>query len=152
MRAAAAGGLSVAVAESLRLPFPLYAMISAIIVTDLSAAQTRRLGAPRLAGTALGATIGAALGPVAPSGLIAITVGVFLAMYACYLVRVPTAARLSGYVCGITLLHYSDQPWSYAAYRFIETVLGLVAALAVSLLPRLIREDGEGVATQRADL
>lgn len=141
IRAASAGGLSLAGAQLLGLPYPLYAMISAVIVTDLSAEQTRRSGWPRLAGTALGASIGAALGQSVTTGVVAITAGIFLAMFACHLVRMPTAARISGYVCGITLVSFTDQGWSYAAYRFIETAFGLAVAIAVSLLPKLIRED-----------
>jgi uncharacterized membrane protein YgaE (UPF0421/DUF939 family) len=48
IRSGLGAGVSVAIAQLLRLQFPLYAMIAAVIVTDLSPLQTRKLGLWRL--------------------------------------------------------------------------------------------------------
>lgn len=50
--------------------------------------------------------------------------------------------KAAGYVCGIVLLNHGDQPWSYARYRMIETVLGIGAAMLVTLIPKLVRTNG----------
>ena len=44
VRAALSAGLAVAIAELVRLPYPIYALIGAVIVSDLSPAKTRQLG------------------------------------------------------------------------------------------------------------
>src|SRR5262245_39254068 len=70
-RAAVAAALVVAAAALLRLQYPLYALITAVIVTDLVPGRTRQLAVPRFLGSLAGATIGAALtylldpGPIA---------------------------------------------------------------------------------------
>jgi uncharacterized membrane protein YgaE (UPF0421/DUF939 family) len=144
VRAAASAGLSVAVAQQLGLPLPIYSMIAAVIVTDLSPMQTRRLGVPRLAGTVIGATYGVALHVVLPSNAGAVALGIVIAMLSSHLARLPDAAKLAGYVCGIILLDQGQEPLAYAVDRFLETVLGIGMAITVGFVPKLIRHDAPG--------
>ena len=145
IRAGTAAALSVVVAYVLGLEFPLYALIAAIIVTDLSAQRTRQLGLQRLIGTIIGAALGAVVSTganhLAHVGPLVIAVGVFAAMLVSNLLGLKDAAKLAGYVCGIVLLDHNDHPWSYALYRFVETVIGIGAAVAVSVIPKLLKVD-----------
>lgn len=144
LRAALAGGLAVAMANLLALEFPIYALISAVLVTDLVPASSRRLALPRLAGTALGTVLGATISASMPPGIWTVVLGVFAGMFLTRLAGLQDAARLAGYVCGIVLLDHGDQPWHYAVYRMTETILGIGAALLVSVIPKLGPRDVPG--------
>jgi uncharacterized membrane protein YgaE (UPF0421/DUF939 family) len=138
LRAAIAAVLALAAAQLLQLQHPLYAFISAVIVTDLEPSQTRKLALPRLAGTAVGSAIGATINMLLPSSLWTIGSGVFVAMFVSHVISLPAAARVAGYVSGIILLDHGDSPWSYAFFRMIETALGIGAAIAIGWVPRLM--------------
>lgn len=140
-RSGLAAGLAVAIARLLRLPFPLDALVGAVIVTDLSATRTRELALRRLAGTVLGAGLGGVIHPWLPPAASSIGLGVAAAMSLSYLLRLDEAAKVAGYVCGIVLLEHGDHPWSYALYRAVETVLGIGLAVLVSLVPPLVPID-----------
>ena len=139
IRAATAGGLAVGIAQWLKLPFPIYALIAAVIVMDLSPSKTLQMALQRMAGTLIGATVGAVLSYWLPSGPLAIGVSVFLAMLLSFVARVQGGAKLTGYVAGIAVMSYGANPWSYALYRGIETFLGIAMAVLVSLVPKLLR-------------
>lgn len=139
VRAAVSAGLAVGIAQFLELQYPIYALIAAVIVIDLSPVKTRQLALQRLIGTLLGATVGAALSYVLPEGPLAIMISILAAMLLTYVARVPAAAKLAGYVCGIVILSHGANPWSYALYRVVETFLGLAMAVLVSLVPKLMR-------------
>ena len=139
IRAGLAAGLSVAIAMMLGLESPLYAMIAAVIITDLSPVQTQQMGLQRLAGTVLGASLGAVISALQVVSIWMIGLGIMVSIFLCHLLRLQGAAKMAGYICGIVMLEHSAHPWTYAFYRLIETMLGIVVAVAVSFVPKLIR-------------
>lgn len=143
LRAGVAAGASVALADALQLGYPIYAMIGAVIVTDLSPAKTRELALQRLVGTVLGAAIGALVSVIGLVGPGAIGLSIAVTLFLCHALGLRGTAKLAGYVCGIVMLEHSAQPWEYAAFRVVETVLGVVVAVAVSVVPLLVRDEGK---------
>jgi uncharacterized membrane protein YgaE (UPF0421/DUF939 family) len=138
VRASVAAGVAVLLAQWLGLPYPIYALIAAIIVMDRDPKTTRGLALRRLAGTFIGAVLGALASSWLEIRPIAIAASVLVAMLLCHALKLDGAARLSGYTSAIVLLGFSADPWRYALARFVETVLGIAVALAVSLVPKLV--------------
>ena len=141
LRAAIAAGLAVAVAALLHEQNPIFALISAVLVTDIAPSRTRSLAVPRFAGTALGTLLGACFVVWIPSGPWLPVLGVFSGMFLCHLLRLRGAARLAGYMCAIVVVNVGLDPWAHAMHRMIEALLGIGSALLVSLVPNLLRSN-----------
>jgi len=141
IRAALAAGIALGTARLLRLPHAVFAMIAAVVVTDVTAAKTWELSMPRLTGTVLGAALGAAIDSFASHSAWVIAVTILAAMFITQLLSLPDSAKVAGYVCGIIVLSQDDNPWSYSLYRVAETTLGILAAALVSLVPKLVKLD-----------
>jgi len=133
-----AAAAAVGVATALDLGSPLYAVVSAVIVCDLDARQTRKLALPRMVGTVVGALIGCLCTLSMRSGPLAVGIGVLLPMFVCQLLRFPAAAKVAGYVSGIIIISFAADPWTHARDRLIETLVGILAAAAVSAVPALV--------------
>ena len=137
MRAAIGAGLAVGVAMLLGLASPLYALVSAVIVTDLDSAKTRKLAIPRMIGTAIGAGTGCVATLFVQPGALSVIGAVLVPMFLCQLLNQPAAAKVAGYVSGIVLVSFSANPWAHARDRLGETVVGILAAALVSAVPLL---------------
>jgi len=138
VRAGVAATLALVGAQYFKMQHPLYAMVSAIIVTDLEASQTPKLALPRFAGTLIGSSLGAAINTLLPPSLWTIGPGIMIAMFVSDLVSIPAAAKVAGFVCGVILLDHGAAPWTDAFFRMIETALGIAAAMCVSVVPKLL--------------
>jgi uncharacterized membrane protein YgaE (UPF0421/DUF939 family) len=139
LRTSLAAGVAMAIAALLALPHPIFAFISAVIVTDLAPARSRKLGMQRLAATLVGAVCGAALTQLLAPGASAIVLAILIAMLVCQLLGSFEGAKVAGFIAGIVVFEHSAQPWISAAFYFIESVLGIVCAMLISYVPKLIR-------------
>ena len=142
VRAASAAGLAMVAIAALGAQSPLYAVIAAVIVTDLSPGRTRALAIPRVAGTLVGAALGAALAPMVATSVWSVAFAILAAMLVAQLAGLRDATRLAGYVCAIVLLEHRSEPWAYALDRTVETLVGIGAAVLVSFVPKLLRDRG----------
>lgn len=139
LRAGLAAGLAAAVGIALGVAHPVYALVSAVVVTDLQPAETRKLAGPRLLGTALGGLVGCLATLVLPPGAMAAAIAAALAvattMFLCAVLGQAGASKVASYVAGIIILSFAGDPWRHAVDRLLETLLGIFAATLVSLVP-----------------
>jgi uncharacterized membrane protein YgaE (UPF0421/DUF939 family) len=127
------------VALAFELPEALWAVITGIIVTQMSVGSTIGVGLDRLVGTLAGALVGGvaatahALWPVLPVGVLLM---VSVAPLSLFVVKRPTY-RVAPVTAALMLLLVHDQsaqPLTIAFDRVLEIAIGCVIGIAVSLL------------------
>ncbi len=145
LRASGAAAIAMLVAELLRFPNPIFAFISAVIVTDLSPRVSRGLGLRRIVSTVVGACTGALLAPLLDGGAIAVGLSILIAMLICQFAGASDGARVAGFTSGIIVMGQAPNAWPYAVDRFLETILGVLVALTISYVPKLLANETDSV-------
>jgi uncharacterized membrane protein YgaE (UPF0421/DUF939 family) len=118
-----------------RLTHSYWAAVSAIVVMQSENAVTFASCRDRLLGTAVGALIGWGIAHTWRGHYVVYGVGVLLCLLICSLFEYEKAGRLAAVALTIiVLIHIDHGPRQAALARFLEVSLGIVVALAVTLL------------------
>jgi len=144
-RTTAAAMASLLVARACRLPEAYWAVITTIVVMQSTVGAAVLISTRRLAGTALGAAMGALLATYFGPNVLAFGAGLFLLGVICAaLGRVyrhlqehldRTAYRFAGITLAITMLVVRpDAAWIVAVHRFLEVSIGIAVGLIVTVL------------------
>lgn len=142
-RNAVAAIASLALARIFGLPEPYWACITTFVVLQAKLRPTFTASWQRLAGTALGATMGALLSIYFGPNILAFGAGVFVIGLVCAMLHLDNSYRLANLTLAIVMLIVrTESPTMVAVHRFLEVSVGIVVALAVTA----VWEEAEPVA------
>ena len=134
VRTTVAAVVSFLLARLLKMPEYYWAPISTIVIVQ-STVPPVTLGWQRFVGTALGATLGAALATFFHPTAVVYAVGILLCGLLAFLLRVGGAYRFAGITLSIVLLiPHTAPPWIVGWHRFLEVSLGIAVALVVTVV------------------
>lgn len=134
-KSALAAVLCLWLGQLLHLSHSYWAAISAIVVMGSDNAVTLTSSRDRLIGTAIGALVGWGTFYVWHGHYVMYGLAVLLCLLACSLLEYEKAGRLAAVaVTIIVLIQYADGPGEAAIARFLEVSLGIVVALAVTMI------------------
>ena len=136
VRTTVAAVVSVLVARLFKLPEAYWAAITTIIVMQSTLGAALNISKQRLAGTALGATMGALVATFLGRSVSLYGVGIFLCGAICAVLRMERSAfRYAGITLTIVLLIAHPQPaWVIAIHRFVEISLGIATGLLLTIV------------------
>ena len=135
-RTTVAAVASLLIARLCRLPESYWAAITAMIVMQSTLGAAWTISKQRLAGTALGAGMGALLATYSGPSVLVFGAAVFVCGVICALLHIErNAFRYSGITLAIILLIVRTQPaWIIAIHRFVEISLGIAVGLILTAL------------------
>ncbi len=131
---AIAAVLSFVIARAFRLPEAYWAPITTMIVMQSTLGAALSVSKQRLAGTAVGAAMGALVATYAGPNVAVFGAGVFVMRVICAALRIERSAfRYAGITLAIVLLVARTQPaWIIAIHRFIEISVGIAVGLILT--------------------
>ena len=125
--------------QALKLPLPLWAAVTAVVVTQLSVGRLLKATINYFVGTIVGAIYGGAIGVSVPNSTELAMVGAVALTLAPLVVVAATnpdftAAPITGLIVLLISTTIHSSPLVSALYRVLEFVLGGASGLAVSLV------------------
>jgi uncharacterized membrane protein YccC len=132
-RTAVAAVLSLVVARAFGLPEAYWATVTTLIIMQSTLGAALTVSEQRLAGTAMGAVMGAFLTAYFGSNVIVFGLGVFALGLVCCALHLEDAYRLASVTLAIVMLiARTKQAWIVAAHRFVEVAVGIAVGLALT--------------------
>jgi uncharacterized membrane protein YccC len=134
LRTAIAAVASLLIARLCKLPESYWAAITTMIVMQSTLGAALNISKQRLAGTALGAGMGALFATYPGTHIAVYGMGILLCGVICALVHVErNAFRYAGITLTVVLLiSHAEPAWVVAVHRFIEISVGIVVGLLVT--------------------
>jgi len=130
-----AATLALYLAGLLQLPEPYWAAVSAIIVMQSDLVELERASISRLAGTAIGALVGACAVSLLGTRLWSFALAVLLTTLICAVIGRWETYRFAGVTVAIVMLiTHHGTPWMVALHRFLEVSFGIVVAFVVTFV------------------
>ncbi len=131
-----AGTITYAIYAGWNLPQGYWAVISALVVTQVNVGSSWKAALYRTIGSASGALAAALLLPLLGPGTVHAGIALFiLASFFAYLTALHPSFSAAGFTAALVLVFGSFQePWRVAWLRVLYTIMGAVVAFAVGVL------------------
>jgi uncharacterized membrane protein YccC len=135
IKTAIAVTLCVLISQALKLEYPFYAAIAAVISMESSFVNSFRAGRNRMMGTLVGAGLGLIFASIQPNNALLCGVGTILLIYICNRFKWNSSISIAGIVFIAIMVNMNGKsPIEYSLNRILDTVIGISVALAVNYL------------------
>jgi uncharacterized membrane protein YgaE (UPF0421/DUF939 family) len=152
LKTALAVTICVIISKLLKLEYPFYVAIAAIISMESSITSSYKAGRNRMAGTLVGALTGLLFASIQPGNAILCGLGTIVLIFICERFHWNNSISIAGIVFIAIMVNLNGKsPLLYGASRILDTFIGISVALLINYLvfpPNI----GKMVQDQYADL
>jgi len=114
--------------------YPFYAVLSVIVVMQPTLGTTWQSSLRRIGGTLVGIPLGGLLAMYHVPAPWALGVGVAAAVGICTRLDLRDGVSVSAFALASIVVNHPNEPWLFAAHRFLDTMIGIAIAVAVNRL------------------
>jgi uncharacterized membrane protein YgaE (UPF0421/DUF939 family) len=133
IRAAISAVLAVLVCRLFGLSQPVWAAVSAVVVSQASLHPSARDSLNRVLANLIGAGVGAVVGGIGGNSLWALAIGVILTGLACHFTRLEAALRPAYAAVVIVMFTTNGGAWHESLNRVIAVTIGCASTLLIAL-------------------
>lgn len=116
----------------------LWTVMASIVVLQGNIGGTYKAIWNRFCGVLIGSAVGAFFVFEFGSGTVVMGIAIFLTIVLCTLFKIPESYRIAALSVVIIILplklHPTNDPWTFAFFRFLDTCLGFIVAILVTNL------------------
>jgi Predicted membrane protein len=132
LKTALAVFLCVIISDRLKLEYPFFVAIAAIISLENSLMNSFKAGKNRMLGTIIGAGFGLAGALIQPENALTCGLGMIGVIYCCNLLKWRKPVAFAGVVFMAVISLKGKNPFSYSINRILDTFIGIIVAMAVN--------------------
>lgn len=133
IKTALAASLTIFIARTFNLRSPFFAGIAAIISMQSSVSESLNAGIHRMYGTIIGAIVALVFSLIAPENAFFMGIGIMIIIYICNILKLKKSVTISTIVFQSIILNYQEgSRVSYALYRTLDTLIGLVIGTLIN--------------------
>ncbi|MEE0965717.1 MAG: aromatic acid exporter family protein [Bacilli bacterium] len=125
--------LSVILSAILKLEYPFFVVMTAIISMDKTMVNSLKMGRNRVFGTFLGACIGIGLSYIDRGNPLLCGLGIIILIQICNHLKLQGAITIGGIVMTAIMVHTDKTPLYYGFHRTLDTLVGATISFVVNM-------------------
>lgn len=132
IRVGISAALCMLVSNLLKLKFPFFVLLPAVMPISTFFGETLKFGIKRIIGTLIGAVIGVLLAFIQTENTLLIGLGVIMLIYVCNYLKWDSTTSIACLVFVSIMVSAKESAFEYSVHRIIDTFIGIAITTVVN--------------------